>query len=455
MTGPASQSQRSPAQPAQPEQGAPAGAAGSASQRAPGGSSFENVSRYFDLAARRLGIPDDLQGVLRAAEREVQVKIPIRLHDGRMHVLSGYRVQHNSARGPYKGGIRYHQQLNLDEVRALAALMTWKTAIVDLPFGGAKGGVDCRVGDFDEVELELMTRAFVDRVADVLGPNRDIPAPDVNTDARVMAWMMDEYGKLHGDTPAVVTGKPVSLGGSLGRESATGRGVVHTYVEAARELGLTPEATRVVLQGFGNVGSWAARIIVGLGCTLVGVSNTSGAIHAPAGIDPDALLGHLAGGGKLVEFPGAAAGAGAEAIDPGELLGLDCEVLIPAALSGAIHAGNAGSLRARIVIEGANNPTTAQADQMLADNGVLVIPDVLANAGGVIVSYFEWAQNLQHFGWDEDQVNERLASRMRHAYGEVAQRARAGSVPLRIAAYELGIERVVEAGRLRRHRGYV
>lgn len=417
--------------------------------------SFENVSRYFDLAAERLGIAEDLRVVLRTPEREVQVKIPIRLPDGRMHVFSGYRVQHNSARGPYKGGIRYHHEVSLDEIRALAALMTWKTAIVDVPFGGAKGGVDCPARDLDEVSLELLTRAFVDRIADVLGANRDIPAPDVNTNSRVMAWMMDEYGKLHGDTPAVVTGKPVSLGGSLGRESATGRGVVHVYSEAARELGLRPEATRVVVQGFGNVGSWAARIIVGLGCRLVGVANTSGAIHCDAGIDPDSLLRHLAEGGRLVEYPQATSGAGVESIDPGELIGLDCEVLIPAALSGAIDASNAGSVRARMVIEGANNPTTPEADETLADKGVLVIPDVLANAGGVIVSYFEWAQNLQHFGWGEDEVNERLATRMRRAYGEVAERARATRTPLRVAAYELGIERVVEAGRLRRHRGYV
>ena len=418
-------------------------------------SSFDSVSHYFDVAADRLGIAEGLRSVVRTAEREVRVQIPIRLRDGPMHVFTGYRVQHNSARGPYKGGIRYHQHVNLDEVRALAALMTWKTAIVDVPFGGAKGGVDCPAQDLTEDELELVTRAFVDKIGDVLGPNRDIPAPDVNTNAQVMAWIMDEYGKLHGDTPAVVTGKPVSLGGSLGRQSATGRGVVHVYHEAARALRMAPDATRVAIQGFGNVGSWTAQIITELGCKLIAVSNTSGAIHSEAGIDPNSLLLHLADGGRLVEYPQAAGANGAEVITPEELIALDCEVLIPAALSGAINAANASSVRARMIVEGANNPTTPDADELLNDNGVLVIPDVLANAGGVIVSYFEWAQNLQHFNWDEREVKDRLATRMGQAYGEVQKRASANLVSFRVAAYELGIERVVEAGRLRRHRGYV
>ena len=408
-------------------------------------SSIDTVSHYFDVAADRLGLAEDLRTVVRTAQREVQVQIPIRLGDSGIHVFSGYRVQHNAARGPYKGGMRYHERVNLDEVRALAALMTWKTAIVDVPFGGAKGGINCPAHDFDEGELQLITRSFVDKIGDVIGPTRDIPAPDVNTDARVMAWMMDEYGKLHGDTPAVVTGKPISLGGSSGRESATGRGVVYAYREAARALGLRPQETRVVIQGFGNVGSWAARIIAQLGCRVIGVGNTSGAIHSEAGIDPGALLRHLAAGGKLVDY----AGNGALAITPEELLSLDCEVLIPAALGGTLHAENADSVRARIVIEGANNPTTPAADQIMGDNGVLVVPDVLANAGGVVVSYFEWAQNLQHVRWSERQVNDRLGTKMRHAYREVEHRAHATGVSPRVAAYEIGIERVVEATRLR------
>lgn len=417
-------------------------------------SSLESVTHYFDAAADRLRLPDGLRGVMRTAEREVQVQVPIKLRDGETHVFAGFRVQHNSARGPFKGGIRYHQQVDLDEIRALAALMTWKTAIVNVPFGGAKGGVNCPARELNEAELELVTRVFVDRIGDVLGPMRDIPAPDVNTNAQVMAWLMDEYGRLHGDTPAVVTGKPVSLGGSRGRVSATGRGVVNVYREAAPALALTPEATRVVIQGFGNVGSWAAQILAELGCTIIGVSNSSGALHCEAGIDPNSLLLHLAEGGRLVEYPAAAGASGVEALSPRELLEIDCELLIPAALGGAIHSGNADSIHARMIVEGANSPTTPLADEILNGNGVMVIPDVVANAGGVIVSYFEWVQNLQHFSWDEREINERLATMMRLAYHEVEERARAGGVSLRAAAYEVGMGRVIEAGRLRGHRGY-
>lgn len=433
----------------------PAASAGGASAGAAHGTpSLEAVSRYFEMAADQLGIEDGLRRVVSTPEREVQVQIPVRLGDSRVHVFAGYRVQHNGARGPYKGGIRYHEHVDLDEVRALAALMTWKTAIVDVPFGGAKGGVDCAASELTADGLELVTRGFVDRIGDVLGPTRDIPAPDVNTDARVMAWIMDEYGKLHGDTPAVVTGKPISLGGSLGREAATGRGVAYVYVEVAQTLGLNPQATRFVVQGFGNVGSWAARIMTGLGCTLVGVSDISGAIQCEAGIDPDDLLAHMRGGGRLVEYADRA-DVGAEVISPDELFALDCEVLIPAALAGAIQPAAASSVSARMVIEAANNPIAVEADEILADRGILVVPDLLANAGGVIVSYFEWAQNLQHFSWDEREVNERLAARLSRACRAVQERARTDGVSMRIAAYEMGIEKVVDAGRLRGHRGYV
>jgi glutamate dehydrogenase (NAD(P)+) len=411
-------------------------------------SSFDTVSHHFDIAADRLGIAEDLRTVVRTAYREVQVQIPVRLRDTGIHVFSGYRVQHNGARGPFKGGIRYHERVNLDEVRALAALMTWKTALLDVPFGGAKGGVNCPARDLDAAELQLITRSFTDKIAGILGPTRDIPAPDAGTNAQVMAWMMDEYAKLHGDSPAVVTGKPLSLGGSPGREAATGRGVVYAYREAARALGLHPDSTRVVVQGFGNVGSWAARIITALGCRLVGVSNTSGAIHSEAGIDPEALAAHLAQGGKLAEYPAA------DAITAEELMTLDCEVFIPAALGGTIHAANAGSIRARMVIEGANNPTTPAADEILGDKGVLAVPDILANAGGVVVSYFEWAQNLQHSRWDEHEVNNKLGAKMRGAYREVEERADTQRLSLRVAAYELAIERVLEATRLRGYGGY-
>jgi glutamate dehydrogenase (NAD(P)+) len=380
---------------------------------------FESAMRYFDLAADHLGLDAGVRAVLRSARREVQVQIPIRLADGEFQVFSGYRVQHNGARGPYKGGMRYHEEVNLDEVRALAALMSWKTAVVGVPFGGAKGGVNCPAGRLGTDELERITRSLIDKIAGVIGPTRDILAPDVNTNAQVMAWMMDEYSKLHGHTPAIVTGKPIALGGSLGRESATGRGVVCCYTQAARTLGLRPQDTRVVIQGFGNVGSWAGRLICELGCRLVGVADVNGAIQSDAGIDPNALVAHIHAGGTLPEF----AGPGVEQISPDELTGLDCDVLIPAALGGTIHAANADAIRARLIIEGANGPTTPGGDEILRANGAFVVPDILANAGGVIVSYFEWAQNLQHVGWEEPEVNDRLARILGDAYRGVALRA--------------------------------
>ncbi len=407
-------------------------------------SNYEIVNHWFELACDRLGLADDVRAVLRSSYREVQVQIPIRRSDGQIHVYTGYRVQHNGARGPYKGGVRYHPQVDLDEVRALAALMSWKTAIANVPFGGAKGGIDVPAEELSRAELQAVTRSFIDRIEKVLGPTRDIPAPDVNTNAQVMAWMMDQYGKHHGHTPAIVTGKPIELEGSYGREAATGRGLVYLYREAAPALGLAPADTRVVVQGFGNVGSWAARIMAQLGCTIVGVSDAYGAIRSDAGIDPEALHAHVRAGGGLAEFEGV------EAIDGEELLAIECEVLIPAALGGLIHRGNADSLNCRLVLEGANSPTTPAADEILAGKGITVIPDVMANAGGVVVSYFEWVQNLQHFRWDEREVNERLANVMRRAWREV--NARADEVPLRVAAYEVGIERVVEAARTR---GYI
>jgi glutamate dehydrogenase (NAD(P)+) len=391
-------------------------------------------------------VPEDLRAVFGSSYREVQVQIPVRLSDGKLHVFSGYRVQHNGARGPYKGGIRYHPDVDLDEVRALATLMTWKTALVGVPFGGAKGGVNVRPGDLTSDELQAVTRSFMSKIEKVLGPTRDIPAPDVGTNAQTMAWMMDEYGKLHGHTPAVVTGKPISLQGSYGREQATGRGIVYCFREAAPMLGLTPPDSTVVVQGYGNVGSWAARIISQLGCTLIGASDQHGAIHCAKGIDPHKLADHVAEGGKLPEFPGV------DIISPDELLSLDCDVLIPAALGGMIHQANADELNCSVVIEGANSPTTPAADEILHDKGITVIPDVLANAGGVVVSYFEWVQNIQHFRWDEREVNDKLGNIMRKAYREVAARAREEGVSQRVASYELGIERVIEAARTR---GYI
>jgi glutamate dehydrogenase (NAD(P)+) len=411
-------------------------------------SNYDIVGHYFRLAAERLGLRDDIAAVLRSSYREVQVQIPVTLSDGKIHVFAGYRVQHNGARGPYKGGIRFHPEVDLDEVRALAELMTWKTAITGIPYGGAKGGVNVDPKELERGEEQKVARSFMDKIEKVLGPTRDIPAPDVGTNRQTMAWLMDEYGKLHGHTPACVTGKPISLEGSYGREEATGRGVVYMYREAAPQLDLSPSETRFIVQGFGNVGSWAARIMDQLGATMVGVSDASGAIRAVGGIDPNALVEHLAEGGALTEF----GGEGVEPITPGELLETECEVFIPAALGGMIHKENADRLRCRMVVEGANSPTTPAADEILRQKGIAIVPDVMANAGGVVVSYFEWVQNLQHFRWDERKVNDRLGHIMRKAFREVLAKAKQDECSLRVAAYQLGIERVVDAARTR---GYI
>src|SRR5215216_482122 len=410
-------------------------------------SNYRIVEHWFHAAAERLELPDDVAAVFRSSYREVQVQVPVRLGDGRLHVFSGYRVQHNGARGPYKGGIRFHPEVDLDEVRALAELMTWKTAIVNIPYGGAKGGVNVDPSKLESREVQAVARSFMDKIEKVLGPQRDIPAPDVGTNAQVMAWLMDEYGKLHGHTPACVTGKPIALEGSFGREAATGRGVVQVFTEAAPEIDLDPGEATFVMQGFGNVGAWAARLMQALGAKMVGVADASGAVAGEDGIDAEELARHVRDGGKVTDFD-----SGAEQIDPDDLVGLECDVFIPAALGGMIHKANADRMRCRMMVEGANSPTTPKADEILNDKGVFIVPDVLANAGGVVVSYFEWVQNLQHFRWDEDEVNKRLGEIMRRAFHEVADRAKENSAPMRPAAYELGIERVVEAASTR---GYI
>jgi len=407
---------------------------------------LEIVHHYFNRAADRLGLADDVRTVFWEPYREVTVQIPVRLSDGKIHTFSGYRIQHNGARGPYKGGVRFHPDVDIDEVRALASLMTWKTAVAGIPFGGAKGGVNCPAGQLERHEVQRIARSFMDKIEKILGPTRDIPAPDVNTNAQVMAWFMDEYGKLHGHTPAICTGKPIALEGSYGREAATGRGIVYMFREAAPHLGMTPAETTFVIQGFGNVGSWAARIMQQLGCRMVGVSDASGAIRNDDGIDANALAEHIEGGGVLAEYEGS------DRIDPDGLLAIPCDVFVPAALGGMIHGGNADRMECRVIVEGANSPTTPAADEILTDKGVYVIPDVMANAGGVVCSYFEWVQNLQHFRWDEREVNDKLGNIMRRAYREVSGRAKKERLPLREAAYLVGIERVVEASRTR---GYI
>jgi glutamate dehydrogenase (NAD(P)+) len=409
-------------------------------------SNLEIVRHYFDKAADHMKLPDDVRVVFWTPYREVTVQVPIKCSDGKIHTFSGYRIQHNGARGPYKGGVRFHPEVDVDEVRALASLMTWKTAVANVPFGGAKGGVNCDPEKLTEGELQKVTRSFMDKIEKVLGPTRDIPAPDVNTSAQTMAWMMDEYGKLHGHTPAICTGKPLALEGSHGREAATGRGCVYTFREAAPSLGLSPADTKFAVQGYGNVGSWAGRIMQQLGSTMVAVSDVHGAIRNQSGIDADALNKFITEGGRITEFPDS------EEIDPDDLIAEPCDVFIPAALGGMIHEHNAHRMQCKVLVEGANSPTTPAADEILKEKDTYVIPDVMANAGGVIVSYFEWVQNLQHFRWDEREVNDKLGNIMRKSYREVSSRAKEEGLDLREAAYMVGLERVVEAARTR---GYI
>jgi glutamate dehydrogenase (NAD(P)+) len=410
-------------------------------------SDLEVVQHHFDKAWDSLGLPDDIRQIFWEPYREVTVQIPIKTTTGETKVFHGYRIQHNGARGPYKGGVRFHPEVDIDEVRALASMMTWKTAIANVPFGGAKGGVNCDTTDLTEDEMQRVARQFMDKISKLLGPTRDIPAPDVNTNAQVMAWMMDQYGKLHGHTPACVTGKPIALEGSFGREAATGRGCVFMYREAAGKIGLSPGETKFVVQGFGNVGSWIARIMQELGATMIGVSDAFGAIRNDDGIDALALVEHMqADGGKLSEFEGA------EPISAGDLYEISCDVFFPAALGGMLHEDNADLLDCKMIVEGANNPTTFAADEILEEKGVYIVPDLMANAGGVVASYFEWVQNLQHFRWDEREVNDKLGAVMRRAFREVSVRADRDEVSLRTAAFESAIERVVEASRTR---GYV
>jgi glutamate dehydrogenase (NAD(P)+) len=408
-------------------------------------SNYEIVEHWFTKAADLLELPDDVRAVFSSSYREVQVQIPVSLSDGKTHVFSGYRVQHNGARGPYKGGIRFHPEVDLDEVRALASLMTWKTAIVNIPYGGAKGGVNCNPHDLTDREVEKIARSFMDKIEKVLGPTRDIPAPDVGTNAQTMAWLMDEYGKLHGHNPAIVTGKPIALQGSYGREAATGRGVVYMLQHAAEQVGLELDGARIVVQGYGNVGSWAARLAEELGCKLVGVSDASGAIRADDGINTKRLHEHVVSGDGVSDYDYESV----EEITPDELLETECDAFIPAALGGMIHKGNAERLNCRLLVEGANSPTTPAADEILTDKDVFIVPDLMANAGGVVVSYFEWVQNLQHFRWTEDDINERLGDIMRSSFRNVAERAEKDKVSMRVAAYAVGIERVLEAAQLR------
>lgn len=404
---------------------------------------FEEVNLLFDRAADRLCLPDGCREMLRRPWRELQVQVPVRMDDGQVKVFAGYRVQHNAARGPYKGGVRYHPEAGLDEVRALASLMTWKTALVNIPFGGAKGGVQCDPNALSHDELNRLTRRYTIGIEHLIAPHRDIPAPDMGTNSQTMAWMMDAYGLIHGHSPAVVTGKPVELGGSLGREAATGRGVVTILQEMARDMPMDLKGARIVVQGLGNVGSWVVRLANEQGCKVVGASDASGGIYNPKGLDVTTLLAV-----KGLDVPADDLPAG-ERVTNQELLELDCDVLIPAAIGNVITAANASRIKARLILEAANHPTTPEADEILTDRGIVLLPDILVNAGGVIVSYFEWTQNLQEFRWDEAQVNQELAKILIAAYQEMRARAKTQNLTYREAALEIGVERVARAVELR------
>mmetsp|Transcript_21565 Transcript_21565/g.59934 ORF Transcript_21565/g.59934 Transcript_21565/m.59934 type:complete len:452 (+) Transcript_21565:314-1669(+) len=400
----------------------------------------ENTNSFIKEALDALGYPQKLQNLLLEADREVQLNLAITRDTGEVNTFKAFRVQHNCSRGPYKGGLRYHPEVNMDDVRSLASLMTWKTALLDIPFGGAKGGICVNVKDLSERELEKLTRRFVQKCRDVIGPLEDIPAPDMNTDGRVMGWIFDEYTKYKGFHPGVVTGKPVFMHGSLGREAATGRGVmfgIRELLKAYSSKGI--DGHSFVFQGFGNVGAWAAELAMEKGGIVVAVSDADSAIYNEAGLDIPALRQHVAQKNPLSEFPGGTA------LDVKELLYTPCDVLVPAAVGGVITEANASRLQCQFVAEAANGPITPDGDLILRERGIPVLPDIYCNAGGVTVSFFEWVQNLQNLRWDEQEINMRLDRKMTDAFKEVWTIHQSQGVPLRVAAFMKALERVTQS----------
>ena len=405
---------------------------------------LDTAIAQFESAAQRLNLDPGLRQVLATCKRELATNFPVQMDDGSIKVFTGYRVQHNLARGPAKGGIRYHPSVSLDEMRALAMWMTWKSAVVNLPYGGAKGGVIVDPKSLSQAELENLTRRYTTEISIIIGDIEDIPAPDMGTDERVMAWIMDTISMHRGHTVAgAVTGKPVSVGGTLGRKEATGRGILYLIQELAGDHGISLDGATVAIQGFGNVGRVAATLLAGEGARIVGLSDTSGCLYNGKGLDVQTLWRRKSEGASLSDL------GGGDCLDGAELLSLQVDFLVPAALEGQITAQTARHIRAKFVIEGANGPTTPEGDAVLAEKGIVVLPDILANAGGVIVSYFEWVQDLQFFFWEEDQVRERLQRVITRAYREVCARAQKENVSLREAAMLLAVSRVEEATRVR------
>jgi glutamate dehydrogenase (NAD(P)+) len=403
-------------------------------------SAFEVAQRQFDEAAEAMGLDPAMREVLRLPQRELTVNFPVRMDNGTVRVFTGYRVQHNITRGPAKGGLRYHPAVNLDEVKALAMWMSWKTALMGIPFGGAKGGVICDPHQLSQVELERLTRRFATEISLLVGPHSDIPAPDLGTNAQTMAWFMDTISMHEGfSMPAVITGKPIAVGGSQGRAEATGRGVATVTLKGLEQLEISPSDATVAVQGFGNVGSISALLLERAGCRVVAVSDVHGAIWNPAGVSVASVLDHVHSSHSVVGFPGASV------ISNEELLTADATVVVPAALEGVITPEVAAAMRCRMVVEGANGPTTPDADLVLRDRAILLVPDILANAGGVVVSYFEWVQDLQAFFWEESDINRRLETLMRRAYDTVHGVAEAKGITLRQAAYSLAVDKVAQA----------
>ena len=407
-------------------------------------SAWEIAVQQFNLAADKLGLDDGIRQVLGSCKRELTVNFPVKMSGNVIKVFTGYRVHHNVSRGPAKGGIRYHQDVTLDEVKALAMWMTWKCAVVGIPYGGGKGGVIVDPKPLKLRELENLTRRYATEISILMGPERDIPAPDVGTNAQTMAWIMDTVSMHRGYTvPAVITGKPIALGGSLGRNEATARGVSFVVKRAAAEKKMQLEGATVAVQGFGNAGSIAARLLAEFGCKVIAVSDSKGGVYNKSGLDPIAVQKHKDATKSVVGY------AAGDAISNKDLLELKCDILVPAALEKVITANNANNIKAKVVAEAANGPTTPEADVILYDKGIFVIPDVLANAGGVTVSYFEWVQDIQAFFWTENEINSRLERIMNESFDAVSALAKKHKVNMRVAAYMVGVGRVAEASRLR------